>query len=66
MGWGSCVNKITKVIQALDQNARVEVDRAAGKVTVESIESAESIRITDGLEKDSTQLINTFHTCRLT
>ncbi|MDD2031632.1 heavy-metal-associated domain-containing protein [Pseudomonas sp. 39167] len=39
MGWGSCVNKITKVIQALDQNARVEVDRAAGKVTVESIES---------------------------
>ncbi|QKJ36066.1 heavy-metal-associated domain-containing protein [Pseudomonas sp. MPDS] len=55
MGWGSCVNKITKVIQSLDQNARVEVDRAAGKVTVESIESAESIRITDGLEKDSTQ-----------
>jgi copper chaperone len=55
LGWGSCVNKITKVIQALDQNARVEVDRAAGKVTVESIESAESIRITDGLEKDSTQ-----------
>lgn len=41
---GSCVSKITKAIQALDQDARVEVDRAAGKVTVESTESAESIR----------------------
>ncbi|MBF2989882.1 heavy metal transporter [Pseudomonas aeruginosa] len=27
-----------------NQDARVEVDRAAGKVTVESTESAESIR----------------------
>ena len=44
MGCGSCVSKITTAIQALDQDARVEVDRAAGKVTVESTESAESIR----------------------
>ena len=44
MGCGSCVSKITKAIQALDQDARVEVDRTAGKVTVESTESAESIR----------------------
>ena len=44
MGCGSCVSKITKAIQTLDQDARVEVDRAAGKVTVESTESAESIR----------------------
>ena len=44
MGCGSFVSKITKAIQTLDQDARVEVDRAAGKVTVESTESAESIR----------------------
>lgn len=44
MGCGSCVSKITKAIQTLDQDARVEVDRAAGKVTVESTESVESIR----------------------
>ncbi|HCL4059805.1 TPA: heavy-metal-associated domain-containing protein, partial [Pseudomonas aeruginosa] len=44
MGCGSCISKITKAIQTLDQDARVEVDRAAGKVTVESTESAESIR----------------------
>ncbi len=44
MGCGSCVSKITKAIQTLDQDARVEVDRVAGKVTVESTESAESIR----------------------
>ncbi|WP_273649747.1 heavy-metal-associated domain-containing protein [Pseudomonas aeruginosa] len=44
MGCGSCVSKITKAIQTLDHDARVEVDRAAGKVTVESTESAESIR----------------------
>jgi len=44
MGCGSCVSKITKAIQTLDQDARVEVNRAAGKVTVESTESAESIR----------------------
>jgi copper chaperone len=35
MGCGSCVSVITKAIQTLDQDARVEVDRAAGKVTVE-------------------------------
>jgi len=44
MGCGSCVSKITKAIQTLDQDARVEVDRVAGKVTVESTESAELIR----------------------
>lgn len=39
MDCGSCVSKITKAIQVLDQDARVEVDRASGKVTVESTES---------------------------
>ncbi|WPC06445.1 heavy-metal-associated domain-containing protein [Pseudomonas benzenivorans] len=44
MGCGSCVSKITKAIQALDSQARVEVDRVAGKVKVESAESLEHIR----------------------
>ncbi len=44
MGCGSCVSKITKAIQALDQNARVEVDRTAAKDTVETTESAEANR----------------------
>lgn len=44
MGCGSCVSKITKAIQALDQAAKVEIDRATGKVSVDSQEPAESIR----------------------
>jgi copper chaperone len=44
MGCGSCVSKITKAIQALDSQAKVEVDRAAGKVKVQSVESQEDIR----------------------
>ncbi|MDX1298635.1 MAG: heavy-metal-associated domain-containing protein [Pseudomonas sp.] len=44
MGCGSCVNKITKAIQALDQAAKVEIDRAAGKVSVDSKQAVESIR----------------------
>ena len=44
MGCGSCVNKITKAIQALDQAAKVEIDRAAGKVSVDSKQTVESIR----------------------
>ncbi|MBS7663199.1 heavy-metal-associated domain-containing protein [Pseudomonas lalucatii] len=44
MGCGSCVSKITKAIQALDSLAKVEIDRAAGKVKVESAERLEDIR----------------------
>ncbi|MHC8338725.1 heavy-metal-associated domain-containing protein [Pseudomonas sp. HLT2-19-2] len=44
IGCGSCVSKITKAIQSLDSGAAVSVDRAAGKVNVESIESPERVR----------------------
>ena len=43
-GCGSCVSKITKAIQSLDNEATVSVDRSAGKVSVESSESPEQIR----------------------
>ncbi len=36
MGCGSCVAKITRGLAALDPAARVHVDRAAGRVQVES------------------------------
>ncbi|OOL33694.1 heavy-metal-associated domain-containing protein [Pseudomonas sp. FSL W5-0299] len=41
IGCGSCVSKITKAIQSLDNEATVSVDRSAGKVSVESSESPE-------------------------
>ncbi len=41
IGCGSCVSKITKAIQSLDNEATVSVDRAAGKVSVESSQSPE-------------------------
>ncbi|MHC8299266.1 heavy-metal-associated domain-containing protein [Pseudomonas sp. ZS1P83] len=44
IGCGSCVSKITKAIQSLDNQAKVSVDRAAGKVSVESVESPEQVR----------------------
>lgn len=44
MGCGSCVGKITKAVQALDQNARVEVDRATGIVSVDTDENAATLR----------------------
>lgn len=44
IGCGSCVSKITKAIQSLDNNATVSVDRNAGKVNVESNESPERVR----------------------
>ena len=44
MSCGGCVSKITRAIQALDQQARVEVDRATGRVAVETSESAASLR----------------------
>ncbi|TIH07681.1 heavy-metal-associated domain-containing protein [Pseudomonas leptonychotis] len=44
MGCGSCVSKITKAIQTVDDTAEVAIDRAAGKVSVDSQEPAESIR----------------------
>lgn len=44
MGCGSCVSKITKAIQSLDERARVEVDRASGTVSIDSSESAASLR----------------------
>tara|TARA_R100001377_G_scaffold47424_1_gene27349 strand:- start:405 stop:581 length:177 start_codon:yes stop_codon:yes gene_type:complete len=43
MGCGSCVSKITKAIQAVDETAKVEIDRAAGKVSVDSQQTVESI-----------------------
>ena len=43
-GCGSCVGKITRAIQALDDNATVSVDRSTGKVSVESSENAEQLR----------------------
>ena len=36
MSCGHCVRAVTQAIQALDQAARVEVDLAAGLVSVES------------------------------
>jgi copper chaperone len=44
MGCGSCVDKITRAIQSLDQHARVEIDRASGIVSVDTGESAAVIR----------------------
>ena len=44
IGCGSCISKITKAIHALDSEARVLVDRAAGKVNVESSENPERVR----------------------
>ena len=44
MSCGGCVSKITRAIQALDQQARIEVDRATGRVVVETSESAASLR----------------------
>ena len=44
IGCGSCVSKITNAIQSLDSEATGSVDRAAGKVSVESSESPEQIR----------------------
>ena len=49
MGCGSCVSKITKAIQSLDQSARVEVDRATGTVSVDTDESAATVR--DAVQK---------------
>lgn len=46
IGCGSCVSKITKTIQSLDNEAMVSVDRATGKVSVESNESPEQVRKT--------------------
>lgn len=43
MGCGSCVSKITNAIQQLDATAKVEVDREAGRVLVESSVSAEQV-----------------------
>lgn len=49
IGCGSCVAKITKAIQGLDESAKVTVDRAHGKVEVVSVENEGDIcqRITD-------------------
>jgi copper chaperone len=38
-----CVSKITQTIQAVDASARVAIDRAAGKVSVESLASPTQI-----------------------
>jgi copper chaperone len=39
IGCGSCVSKITQAIQAVDASAQVAIDRAAGKISVQSQES---------------------------
>ena len=44
IGCGSCISKITKAIQALDNEVKVLVDRAAGKVNVERSENPERVR----------------------
>ena len=44
MSCGGCVSKITRAIQALDQQARIEADRATGRVVVETSENAASLR----------------------
>lgn len=43
IGCGSCVAKITKAVQALDDSARVSVNRSGARVMVESRESAEAV-----------------------
>ncbi|GGH92261.1 heavy metal transporter [Pseudomonas fluvialis] len=44
MSCGGCVSKITRAIQALDQQARIEADLATGRVVVETSENAASLR----------------------
>ncbi len=44
MSCGHCVRAVTQAIQALDQAARVEVDLAAGLVSVESTLDAAQIQ----------------------
>jgi copper chaperone len=43
MGCGSCVARITRAVQSLDEAARVSVNRAEGKVQVETAESVEAV-----------------------
>jgi copper chaperone len=43
IGCGSCVSKITQAIQAVDASAQVAIERAAGKVSVESLASPTQI-----------------------
>jgi len=44
MSCGHCVRAVTQALQALDQAARVEVDLAAGRVSVESVLDAAQIQ----------------------
>lgn len=44
IGCGGCVSEITKAIHSLENQATVSVDRAAGKVNLESNESPERVR----------------------
>lgn len=43
MTCGSCVKHITQAITAIDPNAKVEVNIAGKKVTVDSVASAQAI-----------------------
>lgn len=43
MSCGSCVKHITQAIAAIDPNAKVEVNIAGKKVTVDSVASAQAI-----------------------
>lgn len=43
MGCGSCVAKVENAVRQLDAAAKVRVDRAQGRVDVESAASAEAL-----------------------
>ena len=44
MSCGGCVRSVTKSVQAVDSNARVEVDLASKKVRVETWTSLDAVK----------------------
>ncbi|SDY95685.1 heavy-metal-associated domain-containing protein [Citreimonas salinaria] len=44
MTCGHCERAVTKAVQALDPDARVAVDRAAGRVSVDSRTDPQAVR----------------------
>ena len=44
MTCGHCERAVTKAVQTADPDAKVEVDRTAGRVSVESAKDAQVIR----------------------
>lgn len=43
MSCGHCVNAVTKAVQSVDPNARVDVDLARHKVRIETAEPREAV-----------------------